>query len=144
MNFRRHPSHKWRIAASRACRWGIVAAVCLSLGAHWAFLQTAAWTGMIVSYSRDASLTEALSKTFDGQHPCCLCKMIQKGRADDNKQAGQQAKPRSKQEPGLAWKFFDFNFFRATERVAASDAMAEARREEPPKPRPRKPVFNFA
>ncbi len=144
MSSRRYRSHKWRIAVSRAGRWGIVVAVSLSLGAHWAFLQTVAWTGMMVSYSRDASFTEALSKTFDGQHPCCMCKMIQKGRADEKKQEGQQAKPGSKQELGLAWKFFDFDFSCETERVAASDARAEARREEPPKPRPRKSVFNFA
>ena len=135
--------HRWRIAVSRACRWGIVVAVCLSLGAHWAVLQTVAWTGMIVSYSRDASFTEALSKTFDGQHPCCMCKMIQKGRAEETKQEGQQAKPGSKQEPGIAWKIFDFDFSCESERVASSDETAEPRHEEPPKPRPRKSLPNF-
>lgn len=32
---------------------------------------------MIVSYSRDASLSVAISKTFDGLHPCKLCKFVQ-------------------------------------------------------------------
>jgi hypothetical protein len=143
MSSRQYLSRKWRGAVSLSCRWGLVVAVSLSLGAHWAFLQAVAWTGMIVSYSREASFTEALSKTFDGRHPCRMCRMIQKGRADEKKQEGQQTKPGSKQEPGLAWKSFDFDFSRETERVAASDARAEARREEPPKPRPRKRVFNF-
>ena len=97
---------------------------------------------MIVSYSRDGSFTEALSKTFDGQHPCCMCKMIQKGRADEKKQESQQAKPGSKQELGLVWQFFEFNFSCEIERVATSYAKAEPRREEPPKPRPRNSPSN--
>jgi len=99
---------------------------------------------MIVSYSRDASFTEAFSKTFDGQHPCCMCKMIQKGRAEEKKQEGQQAKPGSKQELALAWELLEFDFSCETERVPASDSEAEIRREEPPKPRPRNWLFNFA
>ncbi len=35
----------------------------LSLGLHWAFLQTVAWTGMILSYSQENSLREAISMT---------------------------------------------------------------------------------
>ena len=48
----------------------------LTLGLHWTLLQTIAWTGMIVSYSRNASLTEAVSKTFDGKHLCKMSKAI--------------------------------------------------------------------
>ena len=57
-----------------------VAVLVLTLGLHWALLQTVAWTGMVLSYSRNASLPEALSRTFDGQHPCALCQAIAKGK----------------------------------------------------------------
>jgi hypothetical protein len=44
-----------------------------------------AWLGMVVSYSQAAPLSEALEKTFDGRHPCCLCKEIAKARQTDKK-----------------------------------------------------------
>jgi hypothetical protein len=40
---------------------------------------------MVVTYSQDASLKEALVKTFDGKHPCSLCKEIAKGRHSEKK-----------------------------------------------------------
>lgn len=115
----------------------LVLALTLSLGLHWALMQTVAWTGMIISYSRDGSFTEAVSKTFDGQHPCCLCKMIQKGQAEEKKQEGQQVKPGSKLELGLVWNSSEFDFTCEQERIPSSDSDAPSRREAPPKPRPR-------
>ncbi len=53
------------------------------LGGHWGMLQVMAWTGMVVSYSRDASFAEALSMTFDGEHPCAFCHEIRDGLASD-------------------------------------------------------------
>ncbi len=60
-------------------------ALACSLGLHWGFLKSVAWVGMIVSYSQDAPLREALAKTFDGKHPCPLCKAIAKGRRSEKK-----------------------------------------------------------
>ena len=68
----------------------------LSLGLHWTLLQTIAWTGMLVSYSRNTSLTEAVSKTFDGQHPCCMCKAIKAGREAEREQAPEKSAPDAK------------------------------------------------
>lgn len=65
----------------------LVLALCVSVGFHWLALQSVAWAGMIVSYSRTTSLTEALARTFDGAHPCSLCKGIQKNKAADEKPA---------------------------------------------------------
>ncbi len=31
------------------------------------------------------SFTEAVHKTFDGQHPCCLCKQIAAGKKSEKK-----------------------------------------------------------
>jgi hypothetical protein len=49
-------------------------------GGHWMALQSLAWTQMLVSYSQDGPLLEAVAKTFDGQHPCTLCKKIERAR----------------------------------------------------------------
>lgn len=73
----------------------------LTLGLHWALLQTVAWTGMIISYSQDASLATAIRETFDGEHPCPLCKAIKQGRAEERKQEQQKPDNRLKLEFAL-------------------------------------------
>ncbi len=65
--------------------------VCLTLGLHWAALQTVAWTAMVVERAQTASLSEALQTTFDGQHPCKLCKVVRAGKSSE-KQSEQQLK----------------------------------------------------
>lgn len=75
---------------ARLSKWLVVLILTFSLGAHWMFLQSVAWVGMVVNYSHDASLSEALSKTFDGKHPCCLCKFVQEGKAKEKKQEAQK------------------------------------------------------
>ena len=55
------------------------------MGGPWAVLQTIAWAKMVVEYSRDTSVGEALSKTFDGEHPCGMCKKISKVRSEERK-----------------------------------------------------------
>jgi hypothetical protein len=55
----------------------VVAALVLTTGAHWAALQTVAWTTMFAAnLSSQQSLTEAVAETFDGKHLCPLCKAI--------------------------------------------------------------------
>ncbi|MBI3880822.1 MAG: hypothetical protein HY301_12285 [Verrucomicrobia bacterium] len=54
-------------------------------GGHWWFLQSVAWTAMIVDQSRTAPLSVAVAKTFSGQHPCVLCKQIQAGKNSEQK-----------------------------------------------------------
>lgn len=51
--------------------------------AQWMVLQSVAWAGMIVSYSETAPLKTALAETFDGKHPCCLCKAIAAGKKSE-------------------------------------------------------------
>jgi len=121
-----------------AIRFATVMVLVLSLGLHWAFLQSVAWVGMIVSYSHKASLAEAVSKTFDGKHPCCLCKMIQKGRADEKQQEQKQTvKPGSKIDLGLVWRNPTFEFADHRAPIPPCSIGAPSRREAPPKPRPR-------
>jgi hypothetical protein len=57
----------------------------LSAGTQWAVLQSIAWMGMIVAYSKAAPLTVALKETFDGKHPCCLCKAIAAAKKTEKK-----------------------------------------------------------
>ena len=57
----------------------------ISTGIHWVALQTVAWAGMIVSYSEKAPLKTALAETFDGKHPCPLCKAIAAGKKSEKK-----------------------------------------------------------
>lgn len=74
---------------SKISKWLLVFTLCVALGFHWSLLQSAAWVGMIVNYSRQGSLTEAVSKTFDGQHPCPLCKLVSAGKKSESKRAAQ-------------------------------------------------------
>jgi hypothetical protein len=54
----------------------LVLALVAMLGVHWAALQTVAWTTMLADNLQSGSFQAAVKKTFDGQHPCCLCKAI--------------------------------------------------------------------
>jgi hypothetical protein len=65
--------------------------LCVMLGFHWGLLQSVAWVGMIVNYSCQGSIREAMSKTFDGQHPCPLCKLVREGKTSEKKPEAQQS-----------------------------------------------------
>ena len=69
----------------RLPRVAIVAALACSIGLHWGFLQSVAWMGMVVNYSQNGSVGEALVKTFDGKHPCALCKAIATAKKSEKK-----------------------------------------------------------
>lgn len=52
-------------------------------------VQTVAWATMLAKfYSRTGSVQIAVSQTFDGEHPCCLC---EKAKAMVEEQQRQQA-----------------------------------------------------
>jgi len=57
----------------------------IATGGPWAFLQSVAWTGMLINYSREVSFAEAVTKTFDGKHPCRLCQKIETGKQGEKK-----------------------------------------------------------
>ena len=70
----------------RLSKWSVVLALVMVIGGHWALLQSAAWLGMAVSFSQTESVSVALEKTFDGKHPCPLCKIVKAGKASEKKQ----------------------------------------------------------
>ncbi len=74
-----------RRAVKAAARCGLVLMLVLTLGLHWALLQTVAWTNMFAHNLQTGSITEAWTKTFDGKHPCQLCKQISAGKKAEKK-----------------------------------------------------------
>ena len=72
-------------------------------GTHWAVLQSVAWTNMLVENLETNSLMRAVGRTFDGRHPCNLCKLINRGKQTDKKS-----------ELRLEWKKLDFSYAPST------------------------------
>ncbi len=60
----------------------IIAATLLALflGVHWFALQSVGWASMLVSRTQTAGWQEAVRTTFDGDHPCEVCRLVSAGR----------------------------------------------------------------
>jgi hypothetical protein len=119
----------------RLSKFLLILALAGSIGMHWVFLQSVAWAGMVVAYSQDDGVSAALAKTFDGEHPCCLCKQIAKDQQAEKK-ADLKLKL-SKLEFPLAPDAF---LFRAPDffwEVSAGNEFAVLRNDCPPAPPPR-------
>ena len=76
-------------------------ALFLSAGGHMALLQSVAWANMIRDYSHTGSVTTAFEKTFDGKHPCAMCRKIAAQRTHEEK-APATVKAEKKAEVFLA------------------------------------------
>jgi hypothetical protein len=57
----------------------------IAIGGPLALLQGVAWVTMVHDFSKSGSLSQAVEKTFDGQHPCPLCQKLAKARATEEK-----------------------------------------------------------
>ena len=104
-------------------------------GSHWAVLQTVAWTNMFVDNASEEPFSSAFIKTFDGQHPCALCKQIDKGRQSEKKADSQ---PENKKQEFLNQKSILLvsppNHFLLTE---VTQPTADSLTDNPPVPPPR-------
>jgi hypothetical protein len=81
----------------------ITVALMASIGLHWVLLQSAAWIGMAVAYSVETgSVIEGVSDTFDGKHPCPLCKAVAKGLEED-RDAPARDRPSAPLEKAKEW-----------------------------------------
>ncbi len=110
----------------------------LTLGLHWAALQAVAWAGMAVAYSRQAGVRQGLAMTFDGQHPCPLCKAIEQGRAEEQQQKnGKTLKPGSKLDPVPLWSAEPLVFAQPRVPLPPFTPSVLARTDPPPRPPPR-------
>jgi hypothetical protein len=113
----------------------VVFALIATLGAHWALLQTVAWTTMLANNLRSQPLSEAVAHTFDGKHPCPLCKAIAAGKKSEKKNEFTAPTPKlefppAKENPVL---IAPSNFHLLPLANSFSDSLAQ----EPPTPPPR-------
>ena len=69
----------------RLGKFFVVLSLAASLGAHWALLQTVAWTTMLADNLRTHSLSESVDRTFDGKYPCPICRAIADGKKSEKK-----------------------------------------------------------
>jgi hypothetical protein len=67
----------------------MILAVLSATGTHWLALQSVAWTTMLAGNLQTTSWQKAVVCTFDGKHPCCLCKQIAAGKQSEKKSDAQ-------------------------------------------------------
>jgi hypothetical protein len=113
----------------------VIAALVLTTGGHWAALQTVAWTTMLANNLRTQSLAEAVSDTFDGEHPCPLCKAIAAAKKA-HKEAETIAPVLKMEFPPPAERFVLNPPAQFTE-LTAPDLVVEFLSSKPPVPPPR-------
>lgn len=122
----------------KAVRHLTIVALLVSIGGHWVALQSAAWAGMFVTFALQGPISQAVAKTFDGQHPCALCKAIERGTKSPSKQSPSVAD--SLKKPDLFSEALPVMWQRGFVRSAAPpqyDEMGSVRLPTPPVPPPR-------
>ena len=119
----------------RAGKLAVVLMLVLATGGHWFLLQSVAWVQMTARFAQQESLGDALQKTFDGKHPCQLCKFVKRGKAAERE--------REQKAPDLK---IDFQLVNTAHRLFAPSPIlhftpflleAEPRPLPPPLPPPR-------
>jgi hypothetical protein len=73
------------IVLAKIGRVTLLFAFCVAFEFHWAALQSVAWTTMLMNNVCHAPLKEAVSKTFDGSHPCALCHAVSAAQKSEKK-----------------------------------------------------------
>jgi len=68
----------------------LVLALLASLNLHWALLQGFAWAKMLQKEQQSTSVQEAVERTFSGDYPCDLCRLVEQNNG--GKESPQQAK----------------------------------------------------
>jgi len=119
----------------RLSRAAVILALCVSIDGHWIALQSVAWTTMLVANARHTPLSEAVAKTFDGAHPCSLCRTVRAGEKSEKKSELQSPVSKidmicSSRPVRLLRPFVSFKYPTATFSSSDSD-------DSPPVPPPR-------
>lgn len=70
----------------RCTSFPIVVMLCLILGLHWTLLRTVGWVNMFVTFAQTDTVHEAWTKTFDGRHPCSVCRLVRHATQSEKKQ----------------------------------------------------------
>jgi len=95
-------NYQTSIALTRIVRIVLAVLGCLHLcGGHWGVMQVIAWSSMIVDYSARDGWVEGAKKTFDGEHPCGMCKAISEGK---KKESGSPENKLPQDSQGLVLK----------------------------------------
>ena len=63
-------------------------------GAALALLQTAAWVSMLACRAPSQGIAASVKSTFDGKHPCPMCKAVDAGKATEKKSESPLKSPR--------------------------------------------------
>jgi hypothetical protein len=113
----------------------LVFALSLAIGFHWVVLQSVAWTAMLVKYGKQQSLRVAVCQTFDGDHPCSLCHMVNKAKNSEKKSDVQSPSPKI----DMICSARSFRFLAPFRRIdyRTADIFAYQTGESPPNPPPR-------
>jgi hypothetical protein len=111
-------------------------ALCCAIGLHWIALQSVAWTTMLIDYSKNAPLCQAIAQTFDGAHPCSLCHAVNAGKHSEKKSDLQTATPKidmicASRTTSLLRSFVSVEY-------AARDFSSDTVGRSPPAPPPRR------
>ena len=104
------------------------------LGGQWALFQTMAWTTMLATNLQSNSLDAAVSMTFDGKHPCSLCRAIAAGKQSEKKNT---ATPNQRFDGLLPRQNFTLIAPSRLKLVPQLDASSGSIPREPPTPPPR-------
>ncbi len=119
----------------RITQWLVVLLLIVSVGGHWAVLQSVAWVSMVAQFSQTMPLSQAVVNAFDGQHPCPLCKAVKEGQQAERKES--QLKPPEKMTFGLTPEPPVLPAAPAAEHAFAPSAHPASFLAEPPHPPPR-------
>jgi len=91
---------------------------------------------MIIDYARADSLPHAVARTFDGKHPCAMCKEISKSKKAEEKPATVKSDKKIESLAGSATPFASVPVFRSV--WLPRDILLNAgRADSPPVPPPR-------
>ena len=113
----------------------VLFALLAAIGGHWLLLQSVAWTTMLADNLRTSSLPQAVERTFDGRHPCAICKQIAKGKQAEKK--SDLSVERNKFEFSYSRAVFVFSPPTHFWQARAFDAAATLLTHAPPVPPPR-------
>jgi hypothetical protein len=113
----------------------VILALLASVGGHWALLQSVAWTRMILERTQTESLASAVQETFDGEHPCAMCKRITEGKQHERQE--QKAPAKVKLDLVCERRIIAFEPPSQPVNFPSSPTDAMPRAERPPVPPPR-------
>ena len=113
----------------------LIALLLAASGAHWGALQSVAWTRMLADNLRTVSFTEAVARTFDGQHPCSICKVIASAKKSEKK--AEFSQPLTKLEFPLTAQSLPLVAPSRFQLVRMTNELVESLSQQPPTPPPR-------